>query len=122
MRKFSALQYRAKRAFERYGLAWRYATQRLTRDDGISLLYDAERAAGIFGLESISTGDVLEHARERWGDVPELADYADAATRRVWSKWSGNGEITGAAEDWAMDLIAEYAAEDNVTLSELAEA
>jgi hypothetical protein len=38
----------------------------------------------------------------------------------VNSKHSGSdGELAGAAEDWALDLMAEYAARDGVTLTEL---
>lgn len=113
-------RYRIKHALQRYGVAWRYARGRSTRDDGLSLLYDAEHIAGIYGLVTLSESSVLERARDLYGDAPGLDQWAAEACARVDSKHGGgDGETTGAAEDWALELIAEYAERDGVTLEEL---
>ncbi len=106
---------------QRYGRAWRYARQRLTQDDAEIMLGDAERASGIFGLESMSRDSILEAARARWGDVSELSDFADDAFDRIMQKWNSEGHLTDAAESWAIDLIEEFAAEAGVDLVEIAD-
>ncbi|UFX42093.1 hypothetical protein HAP47_0022800 [Bradyrhizobium sp. 41S5] len=118
----SKYRWRVRSALQRYGVAWRYARQRSTRDDGLTLLYDAEHIAGIYGLACLSEESVLERARDFFGDVPGLERWTADACARVNSKHGGgDGEMIGAAEDWALTLISEYAAEDGVTLEELAE-
>ncbi len=105
---------------KRWRRAWAYARNRMTQDDASWIAYECDIAAGSFTLVSIETDDVLDLARDRWGDVPELRALADAATRRVWNKWSSSGDERNAAIDWAIDLIAEYAREDGIELIEQA--
>jgi hypothetical protein len=87
-----------------------------SQDDANSLLYDAQRLAGSYGLEALSEETVLERVVERYGDVEGLSGLVQCACQHVWSKWSSDGHMTGAAEDWAMDLIAEYAKQDGIEL------
>ncbi|MGY4224359.1 hypothetical protein ACVMIH_001720 [Bradyrhizobium sp. USDA 4503] len=115
----SRYRWRLRRALQRYVVAWRYARQRSTREDGLSLLYDAEHITGIYGLICFSESSVLDRARDLYGDVPGLARWAADACARVNSKHDGDSEATGAAEDWAINLVVEYAADDGVTLQEI---
>jgi hypothetical protein len=114
--EFSKYRFRLRHALQRYGVAWRYARGRSTPADGLAMLYDAEHAAGIYGLVTLSRDSVLDRAREMFGDVPGLEDWAAEACERVNSKHDGSGELTGAAEDWALEVLAEYAERDGVTL------
>lgn len=117
--RLAGLRWRVRDTAQRYARAWRYATRRSTREDGLRMIYDAEHAAGNYSLESISLMDVIKRAKEKWGDVPGLEDWAGDATARVGKKWESGGETVYAAEDWALDLIKEYAADDGVTLTEI---
>jgi hypothetical protein len=55
---------------------------------------------------------------ERWGDRPEFDDLANAAYRRVFNKYSSPGYELDGAQDWAMDLVEEYATEDGIILDD----
>lgn len=114
----SALKWRIRSKLKRYGMAYRYATGKLTEDDGFDLIWDAQRITGCYCLESFSRESVMESAADRWGDIPELAALVDQACDRVYSKWSSNGHEADAACDWAMDLVAEYAAAEGITLKD----
>jgi hypothetical protein len=83
------------------------------------MIYDAEHIAGNYSLESLSLMDVIERAKEKWGDVPGLADWAGDAAARVGGKWESGGETVFAAEYWALSLIEQYANDDGVTLTEI---
>ncbi|MBX3579894.1 MAG: hypothetical protein KF723_22050 [Rhizobiaceae bacterium] len=106
----------AKAAHWRRALA--YARGTLTPKQAMWMIGDCEHAAGWYSLQCISVGGVLEAARYRWADHPALQGYAERAADRVAQKWSGNGDMESAAHDWAVDLIAGYAAADGVTLED----
>lgn len=114
----SRTRYRLAESARRYGRAWRYARQTLTADDGTKMMATIEDAAGSYALESLSLNSVLELARDRWADNPELPRLAAEAVSRVNDKWNSDGNLTGAAQDWACELIAEYAESDGVELIE----
>jgi len=109
---------RVGRRAAQFGRGWRYATSRLTRDDALEMLWDSEQVAGLFSLESFDQESVLESATERCGEHAALPDLVARACRRVASKWNSDGETRGAAEDWALDLVAEYAAADGIELKD----
>lgn len=98
--------------------AWRYAMNRSTYNDGWDLFHDAEHITGYYALEGLSREDVLNTARERYGDVTGMEELAQRACERVASNWDSTGDMTGAAEDWAFDLIAQYAVADGVNLTD----
>ena len=75
------------------------------------MICEMERAAGFYGLESISDQDVLDDAAEEYEDSPELRDLCARAAQRVAHKWNSTGDINSAARDWALDLVREWAAE-----------
>jgi hypothetical protein len=113
----SKYRWRLRSTLQHYAVAWRYARGRSTPADGLSLLYDAEHIAGIHGLVSLSLDSVIGRARELYGDVPGLDDWAAEAVDRVASKHDGDGgEMVSAAEDWALEILEEYAARDGVNL------
>jgi hypothetical protein len=109
----------ARLAAERWARALAYGRGTLSRDQAARILWDCQATAGWLPLETLSTDSVLEAARERWADCPELAELAADAAERVGDKWNSSGDLAGAAEDWALDLIGEYAERDGVTLVEL---
>lgn len=110
------LSWQARERMKRVGRAWRYALGRTTPGDAENMLYDCQHIAGSYALETLSVASVLTMAQERYGDDPSLAGFAAQACHRVWNRWNSSGDQTGAAEDWAMDLIAEYAADDSIKL------
>ena len=118
-RRLKYLLWRSTRLAQRYGLAWRYATGRMSEDDADGLRYECQHLSGFYPLSVFTREAVLRECRERWGDAPELPGLVEAACRRVAGKWSGDGEDGGAAESWAMELVAEYAAADGVVLTDL---
>ena len=88
---------------------FRYALGRTTEDDAFTLLSEAERLVGCYSLETISTTDVIDYARESFVEGPELEIAADAAARRVSHKWDSFSDLRSTATDWAMDLVNEWA-------------
>ncbi len=96
--------------------AWRLATGRLTKDDAQDLYHTVTGLAGWHPLECIDEEGVMERALDRWQEHPALEGYAGDAAARVAHKWSGTGDISSEAIDWAMDLIEEYAKADGVEL------
>ncbi|MCK1577822.1 hypothetical protein [Bradyrhizobium sp. 174] len=114
------IAFRLQHKAQRYAVAWRYARGCSTRDDGLRLLYDAENIVGIYGLATLNVQCVANAAREIYGDVPGLDDWAGDACSRVNQKYPGDeGAVSGPAEEWALELLVEYAAKDGVTLAEI---
>jgi hypothetical protein len=115
--RLSAWKWRTKYSAQHARRAWRYLTHSLTSDDASMIAYEMQDISGDWPLASLSLDSVMEAARDRWEDHPELRSIAEDACSRVASKWSGGGEESvGAAEDWALDKIAEYAERDGVEL------
>jgi hypothetical protein len=100
----------------RWRRAYRYATRKLSTDDAYWIASECADVSGCWPLQSIGVESVLGSAQDRWQDDPNLPRFAYAAASRVASKWPGSDE--SAAEDWALDLIAEYATQEGITLRE----
>lgn len=94
----------------------RYAIGRTTKDDASHMLWEAQSLVGCWPLCCVSTGDVLERARDFYADHPALDEICDDAASRVASKWNDSGDSTSAAVDWAMELVERYASERGVDL------
>jgi hypothetical protein len=104
---------------KRQRLARLFAHGVMSQEDAYSMLYDLQKIVGDYLLESLTVESVLEESGYRWTNSTEqIRPYAEDACRRVWAKWSSDGTIANAAQDWACNLIAEYAAEDGVILIE----
>ena len=116
--RWRTIQWQAREKRRRWNLAYRYARGTLTEADAIGMLWEIEDASGHFALESISRDSMLEDARARFGDRPELAGWVADAVSHVARKWDSDGHLTGAAEDWAYDKIEEYAEQDGVELDD----
>lgn len=110
----------ARHTCRRYATAWRYARRRSTLTDGYNLLHDAERIVGIYSLESLSVQSTTDLAVDRYGEEHRdaLEELTERACDRVVSKWNSSGEAVNAAEGWACDLVAEYAAEQGLKLTD----
>lgn len=115
--RLSLVRWRAREAMKRVGRAVRYAAGRMSEDDAHLIIYECLPTSGYFPLEGLSVETVLDLAQERWGDNPALPRLAADACRRVWNKWDSGG-TEGVAEDWALDLIKEYATDDGIVLVE----
>lgn len=97
-------------------LGYLLANGGLDRDDANWIIHEIQETAGWFPIEELSIGSVIEQAEQYWQPHPAIPDLAAQACRRVWNKWSSTGDVQSAAEDWAIDLIGEYAAEDGIEL------
>ncbi len=105
----------------RIGRGMRYALGRSTLMDGYDLKRAGEALTGIYGLEEISVDGLVASASCRWKDFPELEALADDAAAHVAYRWNSTGDVVAAAEDWAMNLIAEHAAERGIQIEEIDE-
>lgn len=112
-------KWRWQRKAQRFARAWRYMIGTYTVDDAEWISLEVDNKAGCWALQTISDQSVLEYARNRWEDHPELPRLAHEAAARVAKKWAGVDDVTAAAEDWALDLIADYAKSDGIPLTEI---
>ena len=119
--EMSKLRWGWRIRLQHWRLTWLYLRSTLTKSDALFIMSDCEHVAGVYGLEWLSVDDVLEMARALWGDRPELEQFAIDAAARVSQKWSGDGNLVGAAQDWAIDLVKEYAEREGVDLDEVRE-
>lgn len=103
----------------RQARAYAYGIGTLTEDEAGTVLHDCYPVAGYWPLETLSVENVLTTALVHWKDHPALESLAFAACDRVQQKWSSTGNAADAAEDWALDLIGEYAEQDGVELLHL---
>lgn len=115
---FKRRSYRLRMRLERAARAWRYLRGKMTDTDAHHLVWEAEHVSGCYSLEGFTVDSVLEDARELFGDVPGLERWAVDACARVASKWDASGDVSSAAAEWAMSLIAQYAKSDGVNLVE----
>lgn len=114
---FHAARHRLRYRLERYGRALRYARNAMTADDARQFIYEAEHKAGQYSLAAFTVAEVMDAAAERWGDVPGMQQWAADAAARVSSKWNDDtSELPGAACEWALQIMQEYAAADGVHL------
>lgn len=86
--------------------------------DAHHMMFDLYDAAGFWPLEGIGMDGLIEAAEDRWKEHPRMKEWALLACQCVHSKWSGTGDIASAAEDWAMSLMQEYAAQAGEPLVE----
>lgn len=100
----------------RLRLAYAVATDKIDRSTGLDLIYVAERATGIYAIEHITVEAMMETIVDRFGENPRFEALAEEAIQRVASKWTSNGDLTGAAYDWAENIFAEYAAAEKLVL------
>ena len=114
----SIVKSRLRNKFRRYCEALAYARNRLTASQASDIIYNCEAAAGWYSLETFSVDRCLETALNcYWQDHPELKSLVQSACARVASKWSSEGHAADAAEDWALDLVGEFAAARGIALT-----
>src|SRR5260370_21542844 len=74
------------------------------------IIFNCQADAGWYPLETLSVDGCLETALDcYWKNHPELESLVKSACERVASKWSSSGDVASAAQDWALDLVPEYA-------------
>ena len=118
----SIVRWRIRHKFRRYREAIAYARERLDMTLANDIIFNCQAAAGWYPLEALSIDSCLQTARDvHWNDHPELESLVQSACATVASKWESTGHASAAAEDWALDLIPEYAASRGITLTQLAD-
>jgi hypothetical protein len=106
----SILHCRLQHRIRRCRVALAYAHGRLEPDQANEIIYHCQAVAGWFPLETLCVDSCLQTALDcHWQPHPELESLVLSACERVASKWSSTGDAAGAAEDWALDLVADYA-------------
>jgi hypothetical protein len=116
----SIAKWRVQDKIRRYREAIAYARNRMDKTQANDIIYNCQAAAGWHPLETLSVDGCLQTALDcYWEDHPELASLVQSACDRVASKWSSSGDAASAAEDWALDLVGEYAEARGITLARL---
>ena len=116
--KISILQWRLRDKIRRYLDALAYARNRIDSTQANDIIFSCQAAAGWYPLETLSVDGCLQTALDcYWDDHPELESLVQSACARVASKWSSDGHAADAAEDWALDLVGDFAAARGITLS-----
>jgi hypothetical protein len=111
--------YEFRRSIELARLGYLFANGKLSADDASDIIYECQPIAGYFVLETIDVDGLMAWARDRWVNADDARALAEAACERVAGKWSSTGDVSSAAQDWAMDLLEQYAREDGITLIEI---
>ena len=114
------VRWHLRHKFRRYREAIAYARERLDMTLANDIIFNCQAVAGWYPLEALSIDGCLQTARDvYWNDHPELESLVQTACASVASKWESTGHSSAAAEDWALDLIPEYAAARGITLTRL---
>ena len=114
--KMFMLRYHAGNIARRCGRAIRYAMGRSTIDDAWQFHHDSQNITGFRCLEGLSEHSVLDALFDQYGNNPALESFVTRACSRVADKWNSSDDIASAAEDWAVDLVREYATEAGISL------
>jgi hypothetical protein len=119
-RTIRIVAWRLRQKFRRYREAIAYAGDRLDTTLANDIIFNCQAAAGWYPLETLSIDSCLEIARELyWNDHPELESLVQTACARVASMWESTGHAADTAQNWALDLIPEYATAHGITLTPL---
>lgn len=117
--KYSAPAYRMRQRLARYRRAWLYAAGRTELDDAYTIMRDLRPITGEYPLITLDVDGIVISAGDRWtNSADEIRPFAEEAAERVYGKFDSDGETRSAAEEWALDLIAEYAEQEGVELIE----
>jgi hypothetical protein len=115
----ASVYYECLRSIHLAGLGYRLANSQLDQDDANAAIYECLPIAGWWPLATLDIASITEVAGFRWTNSAEqITPLALQACQRVSNKWSGDDAATCAAEDWALNLIEEYAAADGIELIE----
>jgi hypothetical protein len=116
----ASVYYECLRSIHLAGLGYRLANGQLDQDDANAVIHECLAIAGWWPLAILDLGSVTEVAGFRWqNSADEIAPLALQACQRVSNKWFGDADaVTCAAEDWALDLIEEYAVDAGLELIE----
>lgn len=117
IRRLDQLRLRAKNRLERILRACAYFRGRLSAAQAQRLLLDCQYLAGWHPLLVLTLEDTLEQAHESFTDHPELARLVNDGCSRVSHKWESFNDELYEARGWAIDLAAEYAAQEGIALT-----
>jgi hypothetical protein len=113
------IAYECARSIDLARLGYLLANGLLDRQAAADVIYEVQPIVGWYPLEDIGIDAVVEAAGYRWSNPAEqILPLAEQACQRVWNKWESSGDVSSAAEDWALNLIAEYAPDAGVELVE----
>jgi hypothetical protein len=102
----------------RFGLALRYARNRLQPGDASVLLQEMEDEVGWYCLEPLDAERVRESALCRWQPHPDLDELVREACRYVSANWDCSGYIQDIACSEALDRIEAWAMARGIELTE----
>jgi hypothetical protein len=107
--------------YRRLRLGIRFALGIATETDAADMRLICYDLSGDWPLSYLSVEDVMSTIRDDYGDFPELEDIAWRACQSVWSHWSGDGELSSAAADSAIERVRAIAADCGIDLPERGE-
>jgi hypothetical protein len=120
--RISIAEWQLRSKLRRCRLALAYALNGVDTDQANEIIFDCQAAAGWYPLETLSVDSCLQTALDcYWQAHPELESLVLSACDRVAGKWSSTGHAADAAEDWALDLIGEFAQARGIRLTPLTE-
>lgn len=108
-----------KTALTRWTRAIAYARRRLTAEEAATIIHDCEYTAGCFPLVVLDVEGTLNEARAMWHDHPALEDMVRNACDHVCQRHPGSDDLSGAARDWALHLVMEFAIDREIELQPL---
>ena len=105
----SIATWRIRHKLRRYREAIAYARGRMDMSVANDIICKCQAAAEWYPLEVLCVDSCLQTALCHWQDHPELESLVQSACATVASKWESSGHQSDTAQDWALDLIGEYA-------------
>lgn len=119
MATFAHWRYRIGNHIERMSRAWAYFRESLSADDAQRVMLDCRYPAGWHPLLVLTVEDTLEQAHKIFADHPALPRLINDGCARVGDKWESYNDELYEARCWAINLAAEYAAAEGITLTRL---
>lgn len=111
-------RYKLKDFVLRARQGWRWMRGTLTREDARDMQWKIDHLAGWYPLVVLSVDDIKEQLEDMYESQPQFDELADRAASRVYSKFDDYSDMRSNAQDWAVDLVRDYAVADRVALIE----
>ena len=116
IRRYRRLCYTVSTGLGRLILSWRFTMGRLSKSEAESLIWSLEEIAGRFPLLVLSCEDTLVEAQDLFHAHPALPALVHQACARVGQKWESYNDDLYNARAWALELVSDYAAREDVHL------
>ena len=111
--------HRASYSLQRLRRACKYFRGRLDDNDARRIMLDCRVPAGWHPLVTLTVEDALEEARSTFTDHPDLRRLIGDACACVEDKWESYNDDLYHARQWALNLVAKYAANEGIKLTKL---